>query len=205
VKEALPEETVHLCIDMQRLFGLGGPWARPWMEKVLPVVEAVVAACPERTAFTRFIPPMHAADMPGMWQRYYQKWHSVTRARISSDWLELMEPLNGYVPPATVFDKTRYSAFRSYQLQAFLNANHIRCLVISGSETDVCVLSSVLSAVDLGYRIVVLTDAVCSSSDEGHDALLRVYHHRFSLQIETAIAEEVIDQWRRPRKTFGVA
>jgi hypothetical protein len=41
---------------------------------------------------------------------------------------------------------------------------------------------------------------------EGHDALLRVYHHRYSLQIETASAQEVLDQWlTRTRKTFGIA
>ena len=36
-----------------------------------------------------------------------------------------------------------------------------------------CVLATVIGAVDHGYRvIVVVTDAVCSSSDEGHDAML---------------------------------
>jgi hypothetical protein len=33
---------------------------------------------------------------------------------------------------------------------------------------------------------------VCSSSDEGHDALLQLYHRRFSEQIETAGAEEIL-------------
>ena len=38
-------------------------------------------------------------------------------------------------------------------------------LVISGSETDVCVLSTVLGAVDRGYRVVIAIDALCSSSN----------------------------------------
>ncbi|MHC2279292.1 hypothetical protein ACVME8_005935 [Bradyrhizobium diazoefficiens] len=38
------------------------------------------------------------------------------------------------------------------------------------AETDVCVLSTVLSAVDLGFRVVIVEDALCSSSDVGHDA-----------------------------------
>jgi Isochorismatase family len=41
-------------------------------------------------------------------------------------------------------------------------------LIVSGSETDVCVLATVL-AVDIGFRVIVVRDAVCSSSDEGHD------------------------------------
>jgi hypothetical protein len=56
-------------------------------------------------------------------------------------------------------------------------------LVISGGETDVFVLA-VLGAGDLGYRVVLATDALCSSSDETHDALLTSYESRFSEQIE---------------------
>jgi len=69
-------------------------------------------------------------------------------------------------------------------------------LVITGSETDVCVLATVLGAVDLGYRVIVVRDAICSSSDDGHDALLSVYHRRYGEQIETANAEEILRRWQ---------
>ena len=36
-------------------------------------------------------------------------------------------------------------------------------------------LERVLDAVDIGYRVIVVRDAVCSSSDEGHEMLMR-YH-----------------------------
>jgi hypothetical protein len=35
---------------------------------------------------------------------------------------------------------------------------------VGGVGTDVCVLAAVLGAVDRGYRVVVPTDALCSSS-----------------------------------------
>jgi Isochorismatase family len=38
-------------------------------------------------------------------------------------------------------------------------------LTVSGSETDVC---AVLGAIDLGYRVIVVRDAVCNPSDEKH-------------------------------------
>ena len=34
------------------------------------------------------------------------------------------------------------------------------------------------------------------SSDEGHEASLKVYHQRYSLQIEAANADEVLSSWR---------
>ena len=58
-------------------------------------------------------------------------------------------------------------------------------------------LATVLGAVDCGFRVVVVTDGICSSSDEGHDALLTVYHRRFSEQIQTADVENVLSAWPR--------
>jgi nicotinamidase-related amidase len=191
----LTEKTVHLCIDMQRIFAQGGPWATPWMERVLPVVTEVAGRSPERTVFTRFVTPQQPEAMPGMWQRYYRRWRETTRDRIDPSLLDLVPSLARLAPPATVIDKTRYSAFAEPQLLQHLRERGADGLIVTGSETDVCVLGTVLGAVDLGYRVIVVRDAICSSSDEGHDALLRVYHRRYSEQIETADAEEVLRRW----------
>ena len=185
----------HLCIDMQRLFSTDGPWPTPWMMRVLPVVEALAERAPTRTIFTRFIPPQRAEDMPGMWQAYYRKWDEVTREKLDPALIELMPSLKRFVPPAVVVDKMLYSAFAHGELAARLQAEQVDTLIVTGSETDVCVLASVLAAVDRGYRVIVVRDAVCSSSDESHDALLRLYHDRFAIQIEVAGAEEIIGCW----------
>ncbi len=68
-------------------------------------------------------------------------------------------------------------------------------LVITGVETDVCVLGAVLGAVDLGYRVVVPTDAICSSSDRTHDALLTLYRERYGQQVETVTSEALLRSW----------
>lgn len=68
-------------------------------------------------------------------------------------------------------------------------------LVVTGAETDMCVLAAVLGAVDLGFRVVVVADAICSSSDQSHDALLGLYHDRFGQQVETAECAEVLEAW----------
>ena len=67
--------------------------------------------------------------------------------------------------------------------------------MISGAETDVCVLGAVLGAVDYGYRVVLPIDALCSSSDRTHDALLTLYRERYSQQIETATAGAILSKW----------
>src|SRR3954471_24740888 len=193
--QPLPASAVHLCVDMQRIFSSEGPWPTPWMERVLPVVAEIAGRFPERTVFTRFITPERPADMPAMWRHYYERWGETTRERIDPKLLDLMPPLKRLAPPATVIDKTRYSGFAEPQLAAHLYDRNADGLIVTGSETDVCVLATVLGAVDLGYRVIVVRDAICSSSDEGHDALLQVYHRRYSEQIETADAESVLRRW----------
>jgi nicotinamidase-related amidase len=133
--------------------------------------------------------------MPGMWQRYYTPWRAATREYLDPRLLELMPPLVALCPPATIINKTRYSAFAEPHLLTHLRQRRADALIISGSETDVCVLATVLAAVDLGYRVIVARDAVCSSSDEGHDMLLRLYHTRCTEQIETADSETILSRW----------
>jgi nicotinamidase-related amidase len=72
----LTERSVHLCMDMQWIFSVEGPWPTPWMDRVLPIVAELASRHPERTVFTCFIPPERPDRMPGMWQRYYTKWRS---------------------------------------------------------------------------------------------------------------------------------
>ena len=72
----------------------------------------------------------------------------------------------------------------------------IETLVITGGETDVCVLATVMAAVDLGFRIVLPIDALCSARDGTHDALLKLYQERFTNQIETTTTERVLAEWR---------
>lgn len=189
--------TIHLCLDMQVMFGRDGPWPTPWMERVLPNVVALTDRIPAQTIFTRFIPPMRASDMPGMWREFYRKWPNVTRQRLAAELLELLPELRRYTPPATVFDKFVYSAFADGRLASQLAERSATTLLVSGAETDVCVLATILGAVDHGYRVVLVTDAICSSSDEGHDALMQMYTRRFDIQIELAPTGEAIDALER--------
>jgi nicotinamidase-related amidase len=192
----LTAKTVHLCVDMQRLFSAEGPWPTPWMKRVLPVVAEIAGRFPERTVFTRFITPHRADDMPGMWQCYYNRWRDATRECLDPGLLELLPPLARLCPPATVIDKSRYSAFTGSKLLAHLQARKADGLILTGSETDVCVLATALGAVDLGYRVILVRDAVCSSSDAGHDALMQMYHRRYTEQIEVTDGATVLARWR---------
>jgi nicotinamidase-related amidase len=82
----------------------------------------------------------------------------LTLERINPRLIDLVPPLAALAPPTEVIDKRVYSPFSEPKLSDLLRRRRIDGLVITGAETDVCVLAAVLDAVDLGYRVVLATD-----------------------------------------------
>ena len=181
----------HLCIDMQKMFADATEWHTPWLRRVLPNVVSLVELDPARTIFTRFVPPNTADDASGTWRRYYERWHRMTQAELAPDLLNLVPELERFTPPASIVDKRAMSPWFG-SLNASLQKAGVNALIISGAETDVCVLATVMGGIDLGYRIVLVTDAICSGADETHDAMMRIYDSRFGMQVETITTAELI-------------
>lgn len=192
---SLTRSCAHLCVDMQNLFAGQTEWHTPWMERVLPVVECIASAWPERTIFTRFIPAERPGEGEGTWRRYYERWSEMTLEALPPGSIDLLPPLARLVPPAQVIDKRVYSPWMEPALDQLLRARGIDSLVVTGAETDVCVLATVLGAVDRGYRVVIPTDALCSSSDHTHDAMLTLYRERYGQQVEAVTADQLLHSW----------
>jgi nicotinamidase-related amidase len=99
----------------------------------------------------------------------------MTLDRLGAGMTDIIPELARFIPPAKVHEKLVYSPWTGSDLHAQLRNAHIDTIVVTGGETDVCVLSSVLGAVDWGFRVILVTDALCSSADETHDAMMDVY------------------------------
>jgi len=189
------ETAVLICVDMQRMFAEGTAWKMPWLERVLPNVVAIAAAHPERTIFTRFIPARRAGQGFGMWRRYYKRWESMTIDQLGPEMISLVPQLAQLVPPARTFDKHVYSPWTGSDLHQQLRGAGVDTIIITGGETDVCVLATMLGAVDWGFRVILVKDALCSSADETHNAMMNVYMNRFGEQVECVTTETLLDSW----------
>ena len=121
----------------------------------------------------------------------------MTTERLGPEMIGLVPDLAKFVPPARTFDKHVYSPWTGSDLDHQLRNSGIDTLVITGGETDVCVLATVLGAVDWGFRVILVTDALCSSADETHDAMMNVYWNRFGEQVETVTTHTLLDSWPR--------
>ena len=100
-------------------------------------------------------------------------------------------------------DKPTYSVFALPGFAERLETEGIDTLVVSGVETDACVLASVLGAVDRGFHVVLPADAVASSSPPAHEATLSHLLPRLPDQVDLTTVEAVLRACRPARNGFG--
>jgi nicotinamidase-related amidase len=109
--------------------------------------------------------------------------------------VEVIEPLAVLARQAETLDKPTYSMFGVSGLADRLVARNVDTLVITGVETDVCVLATVFDAIDRGYRIIVVKDAVTSGSLESHKATIDLLLPRMPQQIALASTATLLANW----------
>ena len=195
VSRPIPANAVHLCVDMQRMFMPPGPWAVEWFPQTLPKVLRLTERWPARTIFTRFIPALRAGEGHGQWRSYYERWAEMTLEKAGNDIIELAPELKDFVPPARQFDKPVYSPWFGGRLRRALAAEDVDTIVVSGGEADMCVLATLLGAIDFGFRTVLAEDAICSTSDEAYDSIVRLFTKRYSHHVEVAPVDEILESW----------
>ena len=193
--EPIPATARHLVIDMQRLFAEKTDWHTPSIADILPNVLRLSQAHLDRTLFARFMVPATPDAAIGRWRAYYRRWSSVTGDRLAPGMLDLVAPLAALARPESTIDKTTYSVFEAPGFAARLEAMGVDTLIFSGVETDMCVLASLLDAVDRGYRVVAVSDAMTSSAPAAHAAMLEHIFPRLPEQIDIATTESVLTAW----------
>ncbi|MEJ8570637.1 isochorismatase family cysteine hydrolase [Microbaculum marinum] len=194
----VPADALVICVDMQRVFIEPGHWHCPQAVEILPNVARLVTARPQQSLFTRFISAHTPEDAVGAWRRYYHHWRDVTLSRLGRAPYELHPGLAAVAQPGNVFDKSTYDAFDTPEFAAAVADRAPGALVMCGLETEVCVLATVMSAVDLGYRVVLARDALTSGDPNTHDACLQLLDSRFNLQVELADTDEILERWDTP-------
>jgi len=99
---------------------------------------------------------------------------------------QIFEGPEGEIHPAVapqgddlVVVKHRVSAFTGTDLEMILRANDIETLVLFGIATSGVVLSTLLDAFDLDYRLAVIKDCCADRDPEVHACLVdKLYPHR---------------------------
>jgi nicotinamidase-related amidase len=192
----LGPKTLHLCIDMQLMFAIETKWASEAIWRALPAIVEISGRYTPQTVFTRFICPKSLAETSGQWTRFYADAEGMLSNNLHPSMMDLLPELEKFVPPAKIMDRKVFSALASADLRQLFAKDSIEALVISGFETDVCVLATVLAAIDMGLRVVLVKDALASSSEAGEKAALDQVFSRFDQQIEVIDTPELFRNWK---------
>jgi len=171
-----------LVIDMQRVYAPGGAWQTPGFATVAGRIKNLCQLY-ERRLFTR-----HLAfeEAPGRWQCYNKAFSEINAdaeaARLIPE-LEAIEHLE--------FDKYTYSALASGDLQAHLLAENYEEILICGVQTEFCVLSTLLNAVDLGFPITLIPDACAGTLPVFGSALISLVR-RMPCQVQIKYTQDLL-------------
>ena len=80
-------------------------------------------------------------------------------------------------------DKTRYSAFAGTDLAIYLRSRGVEEVHICGVATDICCLHTAIDAYNLGYRIVIHSNAVASFNPIGHEWALQHFEKALGAKV----------------------
>lgn len=183
---------LHAVIDMQAMFDHGTEWASGAVRRALPGALALAQARSRQTVLTRFMPPHRPESAEGRWRFYYRRWRDLCLDTMDPSLVAVVTPLASV--GCSVLDKTAHSAFDAPAFRR--RAERVDTMILSGVETDVCVLATALDAIDAGLRVIVAADAVASSSEDGHRATLEAVLPRFDQQVEIASVATILRAWR---------
>jgi len=190
----IPSSALHLVVDMQELFRSHPEWGTQSLTRIIPAIQRLLAARPENAYFSRFIPAPDADQASGAWQRYYRRWSSVTLDKLDPAQIDVVHELRPWAK--RVADKPGYSAMANPELKQAALSSKGHCVILSGVETDVCVLATAMEAMDAGLRVVLATDALASSSDACHAKAMDILHDRFDEQVELLTVDQILAAWQ---------
>ncbi|MEH6689471.1 MAG: isochorismatase family cysteine hydrolase [Halopseudomonas sabulinigri] len=183
-----PERTALLLIDMQRDFCAPGGYADQagldiqQLRAPIAVQQALLAAARASEMLVVHTREGHRPDLSDLpaWKRLRAERSGapigalgplgrlLVRGEYGHDLIDELQPKTG----EPVIDKPGYCAFAATDLELILRTRGIDTLIITGVTTEVCVSSTLRSAIDRGFNCLTVRDACGSAHVDLHEAAL---------------------------------
>lgn len=171
-----------VVVDAQEVFLSVTDWHIPTFTKIIGNIARLANHFGDATIFSKHVPPL--GEPVGTWSVFYKTWEHIG---VDPTIWDLATPLSGL--PGREISKSTYSCFGSTEFTSLIGSDSH--LVIAGVETDCCVMATVLDAVDAGFPVTVVTDAVTSPSPIAHEGSL-AFLSRIPLQVQIKTTDEVL-------------
>jgi nicotinamidase-related amidase len=163
--------TALLVIDMENDFvAAGAVQETPGGREIIPAINQLISWARKRTIPVIFTHEMHRSDRSDYGiELEYDPVHCLEL----TPGCELVDGLEVEPADYRIHNKRRYDCFMGTDLDLLLRCKKIENLICCGVTTHVCVMSTVYTARNLDYRVLLPQDAVAAvSSDHQAAALL---------------------------------
>lgn len=201
-----------IVIDMQRDFCAPGGYADQagldisLLRAPIPAIQDLLAAARARGVLVLHTREGHRADLSDLPEPKRRRAENagapigsqgplgrlLVRGECGHDLIDELQPL----PGEPVIDKPGYSAFAATDLELLLRNRGITELIITGVTTEVCVHSTLRSAVDLGYACTLVSDACASAYPELHTAALAMVDVEGGLFGRVCDSQRLLAEWK---------
>jgi ureidoacrylate peracid hydrolase len=202
-----PGRTALVVVDMQRGFlDPGAAMEVPPAREIVPVIRALLAAFRARrlpVVFTEFtyspavpvlvgeLHPEHRPAPPGGPRGFGMPSSSCLEGDPSARTVEALAPR----PDELVVRKRWYDGFAGTELDGALRSRGVTSLVVTGTMTDICVLSTVVGAFNREYRLSVVEDGVATLWPEIQRATLDIVARAFGRVVQSKEILDTISSW----------
>lgn len=182
-----PKKTALIVVDMQNYFvAPGAPAACPLGPAITPNINRLAEALREKGGKVFWIVTEALPDDAGDWGNLYEllgpggKATRLDGLERESDGYALWPEMDARDGDDTVV-KTRYSAMLedSSDLRRRLTEAGIDTVLIAGVATNVCCEATARDAMMMGFRTIMVHDALATFDDDQHNASLSTFYALF--------------------------
>jgi nicotinamidase-related amidase len=165
-----PSRTALLIIDMENDFvAVGAVQETPGGRAIIPAINRLIAWARSEQVPIIFTHEMHRSDRSDYGiELEYDPIHCLE----GTTGCELADGLAVESQDYRIRNKRRYDCFMGTDLDLLLRCQKIENLICCGVTTHVCVMSTVYTARNLDYRVLVPQDAVAAVSADHQAAAL---------------------------------
>jgi len=205
-----PRQTALVVIDMQNYFcKLGHQGEVPASRDIVPNINRLAADVRRRGGLVVWV-RNGTGETRASWSNYHESLHTPERRErryaamdVGGDGYEYWH-LNDIRPEDAQLTKTRYSAFiqGSSTIESLLRDRGIDTLLVTGTATNVCCESTARDAMMLNFKVVMVSDALATHSDEEHNAALSIFYGLFG---DVQTVDEALQSLERGDKSRAAA
>jgi ureidoacrylate peracid hydrolase len=207
-KRLNPRNAVLIVIDVQNDFchpeGAMSEMGRSVEHAIAAVseLERLISAARKAKVPVIFVRTTHDETTDSeAWLGRYGKWTSGTKTCLTGTWgaeFYRVDP----EPEEPVVVKHRYDGFAGTSLDIVLKSLGRRSLLFSGVATNVCVESTLRSALNhYDYHVTLVEDCCAAYGQEEHHATVRTVQSQFGPVLRS---DEVIERWIQVDTNIGM-